>query len=388
MNAIKKIFLREAGILLNDRDILIITLIVPLTYVIFYGSLYYYKTQTKEPVVIVDRNHSALSRSFIRDIDANEYASVVRVTGDMEQARDMFYRGNAQAIVQIPENFEQDIESGKGTTVPAYLNTSRFLIANDLNKALSQVAFTFGDGVQITYFESRGANMEQSMRLVEPLRLDFRPMFNTSESYGNFILPGLLPLILCQALLFALSESFSRERETKSLGELYKMSGENIRSAIFGKGAFYLVFFSAFSLFTFVIYFSFFKLNMNGNMFALAVITLLALASVIFMGFFVSSFFREKIVSFQFLVFTSYPFFFITGLSWPTLALPSPIKAFALLLPTTPYLQSVMRLTQMGGSWSDVWQQLSLLVILCAGYYMLAHMRFRQLIKMESTSQV
>ncbi|MGC8654440.1 MAG: ABC transporter permease [Candidatus Kryptoniota bacterium] len=369
---IQKIAYREIANILKDRDIFLIVLIAPLFYGIFYGSIYYHKLQTKESVVIVDEDQSEMSRNLIRAINSSEFVHVASVLTDYSEARQLFVDGKSQGIIIIPEEFEQNVLSGKTVTIPAYVNASHFLISNDLNRALNEVAFALGDKISLRYFQSKGMSANQAVRLVEPLRLDFRPLFNTSESYGNFILPGLLTLVLLQTLLLGVSESFSRETEMNSLSEAYRLSNRSIAVLIIGKVLPYTLIFSSYGFFIFTIYFRFFSLNLNGNWLSLATMTLLAIMATSFMALFISSFFKEKITTLQFLVFTSYPFFLVSGLSWPMKSLPFWLRMLTHLLPTTPYLQSVVIITQMNGSWENVIVQIIELVVLTFLYFAIA----------------
>ena len=196
-------------------------------------------------------------------------------------------------------------------------------------------------------------------------------MFNTVDAYGDFLIPGLLVLILQQTMLIGLAESVAKEREENTFCQLFEYAKGKASVLIAGKTSYYFILFSSYTLFFFIIHFSLFKIPIRGNLFALTLLTLIFLLSVLFLSFFIASFFTKKIISLQFFVFTSYPVFLLSGYSWPIHTMPVPLQVFTQFIPSTPYLQAFIRITQMGASWVHIWPELvHLLILALIGYAM------------------
>ena len=100
--------------------------------------------------------------------------------------------------------------------------------------------------------EISGYSTDQAKGMYDPLRVDLRNLFNPSEAYGDFIIPGILIIILQQTLLIGLSESIAREREKNLLGELLAAANGSNSAALLGKASFYLFF--LFGIFRFLLY--------------------------------------------------------------------------------------------------------------------------------------
>lgn len=372
---------REIGMISHDRNLISILLIAPLFYALFYGSIYINKTETDVPVTIVDMDHSSTSKKIIRMIDAHQLVSVRTVTGDLTFAKEEIFKGESQAILFIPDRFEAELKSGRGSDLKLYLNTTRFLNSNDINKAVNEVIGTVGIGIRLKFYESQGYSFDQAKELVEPLRLDMRPMFNFTESYGDFLIPAIFILILHQTLLIGLSESIAKEREQNSLHNLFAVSGNSELRALIGKSLFYIILFSAYSLLFFGLFFYIFKINLHGNIFALAAATLMMIFSVITLSIFISSFFKRKIFATQFLTLSSYPVFLLSGYSWPMQAMPVFLKYMAALIPFTPYSNIMIRITQMGAGWSNIIPSLVHLFVLGIVYLAAAYFRMDYLFR-------
>ena len=358
------VFKREIHLITHDVNLISVLLLAPLFYSFFYGSIYFNKVETNVPIAVVDMDHSELSEKLIRMLDANQLISVNEVLPDYNSAKSDLENGTIQGIVFLPDGYEAGLKSAKGTDVKVYLNTTRFLVSNDINKGVNEVLGTLGMGVRMKYFQANGYSYEQSKELIEPLKLDMRPMFNFTESYGDFLIPAILVLIIHQTLMIGLSESIAKEREHNLIHELYASSNKNVRIAVVGKGLFYFMLYSAYAFFFFTVNFSVFKIRFEGNVLAFTVLTFEMVLAVIFMSIFISSFFKRKIIALQFLTLTSYPLFLMSGYSWPMSSMPWYLQAFSNMIPMTPYLNAFVRITQMGAGWYEVFPQIVQLAVL------------------------
>ncbi|HLP16150.1 MAG TPA: ABC transporter permease [Bacteroidota bacterium] len=377
------VFVREMRSLIGDMNIRMIVLVAPLLYPLMYGSVYWNKTETDVPIVVVDQDRSALSREFIRDLDAHQLIRVSEVVQDVSEARDRLYRMDAQGIVILSDKFSSSLKQGKGADVKVLLNTTKFLPSNDLNKAITSVAMAHAIGMRVNVLRTAGYSRKQAEEMSDPVRDDIRPLFNVNETYGDFLVPGLFILILQQTLLIGLSESIAKERENGTLGELFHTANNSLWATMSGKGAIYLLLYAAYAVLYGVVYFPLFSLPMAGSISALVVSTVLFLLSVVYLSIFVSSFFTRKIIALQTITFTTYPFFFLSGYSWPKTGLPAPLQWFTELLPSTHYLTAAVRLTQMNGGWGDVRSEILWMAALAAAGFLFTRMRMRALLRSE-----
>lgn len=379
--AIISVFRREIKMIIRDADLITIVLLSPLFYAFFYTSIYFNKTENEVAIAIIDMDHSALSQSLIRSFDAHQMIKVNDVVNDYASGVNKIYSMEDHALIYIPKDFESSLKQGKGTTLKLMLNTSRFLVSNDLNKGINEVAGTFAAGVRIKYFEAQGFSIRQAKEIIEPVRTEIKSLFNPGESYGDFLIPGLLVLILQQTLLIGLSESISKERENNSLKDLFETAQNNIWATITGKGLYYFLLYSGYATLFYVIHFAIFKISFKGTISGTIILTTLFLISVIYLSILISSFFNRKIVSLQFFAFTSYPVFLLSGYSWPAFAMPEVVKYFSYILPVTPYINAINRITQMGAGITDVLPEIIHLLILTTLGLLLTRLRMYQLFK-------
>ena len=387
LKSLKIIFIRELRLVSKDVNIISVLLLAPLFYSFFYGSIYYNKIETDVEISIMDLDNSSTTSKIIRYLDSHQTISVNGKIDDLEEGKRNLISEEAKAIVCFPKGFEETLKKGNRAEVKIYLNSTRFLVSNDLNKAINEVIGYVNAGITLKYFETEGYNFDQAIELIDPIKMDVRPLFNFTESYGDFLIPAVLILILQQTLLIGLSESIAKERETNSFNGLSKLANWQPRMLIHGKGLFYLFLFGSYGFFFFIVNFSVFKIPNRGNFLPLFIFTALLIISVIYISIFISSFFHRKIVSLQFLTLTSYPIFLISGYSWLYDSLPFYLKGITNTIPSTPYFAAFTRITQMGAGLTDVLPELVHLIILTIVGYGLAYYRIKSLMKESQLNQ-
>jgi len=355
MKAIRNIlliFFRELKLIGEDHSLLLTLLIAPLLYVFFYGSIYSFKEEEKVKLAVVDEDQSSLSRLLMQQINNLQLVDIL-IVPSVDRAQHEMYEGVCQGYLYIDKGLEQKVLSLQQGNVVLAVNAGRFLPSSDLIASVTKICLAVSAGVRMQYFEMKGLTEQNSLRRAMPVNLDYRPMFNDRSSYGAFLLPGLLMLILQQTLLLGLAESVAAERMKKTLGGWFSVTDGNIFYGIIGKGLFYFFLFSCYALFVLTINFSVLHLPLTGSLWALAFIMMVFLLTLIPMAMWIGSFFKSQILCLQIMAFSSYPIFLITGYSWPFSMLPVFIRVISSLLPTTPFMRAYISVTQQGGTLMD-----------------------------------
>lgn len=382
MRAFADLFKRELRLITNDHSLLLTLLIAPVLYAFFYGSIYINKEEQDVKIAVVDGDGSSLSRLISKEINATKIAAVIPVA-NLEQAKEKMYHGDVEGYLYLESGLESNVLSLQQGNVVLALNASRFLPSSDLTSAITKICLTLSAGVRLNYFKMQGKGSELAMQETNPVKLDYRPLYNESGSYGGFLLPGLLALILQQTLLIGLSESMSAERGEKRLSELLRLGRGSPSAMLWGKGLWYFLLYCCYALFFLTVNFQILNLPLRGSVFDISVLMVLFLLTLIPMGLWIGSLFKSQIIAMQVLAFSTYPIFLITGYSLPYVSLPEAIQWISALLPTTPFLKSYQSVTQAGGSLMDNMGAVVHLIILWLFFAGLFIFRFKRLEKRE-----
>ena len=144
---------------------------------------------------------------------------------------------------------------------------------------------------RISVFRAKGFSHNQAFDAAEPIRENIVQLSNPGGNYGDFIIPGLIILIIQQTMLIGLSESIAREREDRSVGELVARGNGSVLFALMGKFGVFFSFFFIYSLFFYVVNFSVLSIPIAGSFLLILLLTAVFLPSVVFFAIFISSFF-------------------------------------------------------------------------------------------------
>lgn len=379
MKEIFDILKREVRNISKDSSLFLILLIAPVLYAFMYGSIYLNKGEEKVKLALIDEDGTAVSRLLTEQLNSTPMIEIIP-SSDISEAQEKMYQGEVEGYFYIQKDLEKYILSQKQANVNLVLNASRFLPSSDLLSTVTKVCLTVGAGVRKTYFNRQGMNEDESMKMTNPINMDYRPLYNSSMTYGAFLLPGLLAIILQQTLLIGVAAGFTSEREEKKLRDLYEISGCSISKMIFGKEMLYFCVFMIFGVFFAVVNFSVFGVTIRGSFPDLTFITAIFIAAVIILGMLIGSFFKSKLFAFQVLVFSSYPIFLVTGYSMPYQSLPRGIQVFSDLLPTSPFLKVYISIVQTGGTVLDNMGSVVHLLILLIALLLFLMLRIKYLV--------
>ncbi|SDJ58266.1 ABC-2 type transport system permease protein [Pedobacter sp. ok626] len=371
-----KLFLRETSLVAKDHSLLLTLLIAPLLYAFFYGSIYINKEEENVKLAVVDDDQSRLSRLLQQNIDNSPMVELIHFP-NLEEAKEYMYQGVCQGYLYIPKGTQTNLLSLKQSNVVLAVNAARFLPSSDLLMSVQQICLTIGAGVRLQYIEkTEGLSTAMATQNVMPISLDYRPLFNERSSYGAFLLPALLALILQQTLLIGLSESVAGERQHGTFKEW--LSG-GVSTAIWGKGLFYLFVFGAYGFFFLNVNFKLLGLPMRGSGFQLGILVFVLLLTLIPMAQFIGSLFKSQLLCLQIMAFSTYPIFLITGYTWPFESLPLVVQWLSMLLPTTPFIKVYTAIVQSGASLSSQMGPVLHLLVLWLFYSSICYLRFRKL---------
>ncbi|MEZ5475202.1 MAG: ABC transporter permease [Lysobacteraceae bacterium] len=350
--------------IVNDRVAMLTLVGAVVLYSFFYPAAYRHQVATLLPLVVVDQDRSPLSRSLLRKLDAVRAVRLAGVVASMDEARGVVERGEAEAVLLVPADFQRDILRG-GQGRLALLGNGTLLGRASVAMQGAALAITaFGHDAAVSQAQFVGLPAPAPLQLIE------RPLFNTAEGYGSSIVPGVAALIAQQTLLIGVVLVLATRRERLGRLRFSRPGLCGIAAAFAVIGMFSLLYFSGF-VFWFQDY------PRAGNLAGLLLAGALFIASVVSFALAFGSFFRTRERAFQLITVTSLPLFFLSNLSWPAEATPELLVRIAQMLPSTPGINAMVKLNQMGARLPEVSAELANLAMLALLYGALAMWRYR-----------
>ena len=358
------IWWQETLAIFKDSGAMLFCFVLPLAYPVLYSWIYNNEVVHDVPVVVVDDSHSALSREFIQKVDASPDVSVAYYAGSIHEAQSYIGHGEAYGIFYFPSNFATAVGRHEQAHASVYCDMSYMLTYKAIYMTAQNVSMAIGTEIKIA---KSGTYTDREAEIIsQPLDFEDVPIFNTTGGYGNFVLPGVLVLIIQQALLLGVGLLSGTEREKH-----FPMV-KNVIDAFFGKGIAFLLIFAVMlayctlvvpRMFGFVMMVHFLDWLVFMTPYLIACIGFALVGSELIP-------FREAVMLTA--VCTSVPFLFLSGISWPQSGIPGFWQGISCCLPSTFAIRGFVRMSSMGARIGDVLPEFRALAILAIVYSLAA----------------
>ena len=105
------IFKAELKKVFQDKGVLIFFILVPLAYPLIYAFIYNNEVIREVPAAVVDYDNTALSRQYIRNVDATPDVRIIAHCTSMAEAERLIKNREVYGIVRIPSDFTRNINT-------------------------------------------------------------------------------------------------------------------------------------------------------------------------------------------------------------------------------------------------------------------------------------
>jgi ABC-2 type transport system permease protein len=374
----------ELSFISRDQAIILIFVIANIAYPILY-SIAYSNQQVKDiPIAVVDKDNSQSSRQIRHMLDASEGLRNEVITGNLEEAKELFYHGKVKSIILIPDDFEKSIFSGTQAHLSIYADASYFLIYKQVYASTVAVNQTFSAGIQLKKGMAKGASYPSAIKNLNPVRLKGVELFNPSSSYGSFVMPSIILIILQQTLLIGIGILGGTRKEILRYNADASVQQEKhkIIPFILGKSFAYFIVFMFIGVFTLVWVNHWFGYPNKAPYIELLSLYIPYIMANIFLGMTISVFFKHRENAMLFMVFLSIPVMFLSGASWPVEAIPPFLHRLSMIFPSTFMVPAFQRVRTMGAGTEHVQSEIYAMLIQSVVYFFLAYFAFKHVINL------
>ena len=367
-----KIFISEMKIVFKDEGVIIFFFVVPLLYPLLYSWIYNNEAVVEVPAIMVDANHTSLSRELTRKIDATRDVRILGYANSIEEAKEALRTQDAKGIFYIPSSFSSDIHQGRQTTVSIYVDMSGILYYKALLISLTDVTLAMGADIQIQRLGNYTTREDQIA--TAPLKFEAVSMFNPAGGYGSYLLPGVLMLIIQQTLLLGIGLSAGTQREKNQYKNLVPIESHynGMYRIVFGKGLCYFLIYAIMGTYVTIGVPHIFHFIQLARFTDILLLLLPYILACIFFGMTVSCLIRYREYIILVIVFTSVPLLFLSGILWPATAMSGTWKAISWLFPSTFGVNAFIKINSLGATMEDINTEYFLLWVQAGVYFLLA----------------
>ncbi len=372
LRRVKAIAKKEFIQVLRDPRSLMVVLLMPLMQMALLG--YGVNLDIKHVTICVfDREGSQESEALMKAFQASLYFSVVETERDYESLKRAIDAGRCKMAIVVPPDFSEDLAATNSASVQAILDATDDNTATIALGYAQGVVGAFSANVQLERTEARGQPPP-----VVPAVAQYRVWYNEDLVSRDFILPGVVALVLALVGAQLTSLTISREWERGTMEVLVSTPVTRMELMV-GKILPYFFIGLLDAALCLVIAVFWFETPFRGAISTLFVTTALFLVVVLGLGYFISASIRSQVGASQIaLVVTLLPTTLLSGFAFPIEQMPPAVQLVTFLVPARYYFSILKSVFLKGSGLTDLLTPIALLSLYAVIIGALAARAFRK----------
>src|ERR1700687_1035384 len=362
---VRAMILKEALQLRRDRVTLATMITVPLMQLTLFG--YAINTTPHDlPTAVLLQETSDVGRSILAALENTKYFKITQRVHDVDEFDHLLASGKVLFGVEIPAGFERALRRGDKPALLVAADATDPVAAGSALGSLAQV-------VQTALRNDRAIPDTGAM----PFEIRAHARYNPAAETQLNIVPGLLGTILTMTMLIFTSLSVTRETERGTMESLLSMPITPLEIML-GKILPYVLigFFQA----TLIVGAGLvlFQVPIVGNIFLLAALTTLVIATNLSFGYTFSTLAQNQLQAVQMSMMFFLPNMLLSGFIFPFLGMPRWAQLVGEFLPLTHFMRIARAIMLKGSTLSQLQYDTLALAGLMAIAMIIAVTRFRR----------
>ncbi len=357
---IKAVIRKEFYHLIRDYRSLYLAFIIPLMLIILFGYALSLDVDNVETVV-VDYDRSDGSRDFIRKLDASSYFNISASLSDTNAATTYIDRDETKVAIIIPADFTRDIRADRETTLQILIDGSDPNFAGIIRGYLLAFTEQYNQKLLFNFLNRQGRE-----EIKPPVNGRSRIWFNEELESRNFIIPGLIAIIIMIVGALLTSLIIAREYENGTM-ETIKSLPVKAGEFLFGKAFPYFIIGLTDVLVAVLLGQLLFGVLMKGNFWLLLVASSLYLAVALSLGLLISTATKSQLLANQTAILTTYlPSLLLSNFVFPVVNMPPFLQLLTYIVPATYFIDILNGIYLKNMGFDYLWPSMLILALISA----------------------
>ncbi|MDQ2919540.1 MAG: ABC transporter permease, partial [Verrucomicrobiota bacterium] len=231
LHAIMSVARKEFLHIARDRRVLILLIILPPIFTLVFGHAFEAGEMTDVPAVLVNADNTPRAQRFIDKITTNKTFHWRMQAPGGGVNRDLLRQG-VQATLVIPAGWSEGLTNGKPIPLQLYLDGSDTNIAPQLLGSVQETLGDFQLGERQQMIDALPDEVfdlaekipvevrKQFVSAMEPWSIDKQLLYNPKGRFIDYVIPGVIGLILQLITVTLMACTIARERESGTLYQL------------------------------------------------------------------------------------------------------------------------------------------------------------------------
>jgi ABC transporter DrrB family efflux protein len=362
------IFYKEIIQISRDPLTLALMLIVPMLQLLIFGfAINTDVRDIKTAVYDLDRRREA--RELIDAFENTDLFLVTQNVNSDDELNEAIVTGRVKVGIKIPPDYSDRLVADRQATVLVLIDGSDSSIASQS----LQVSTSVGLRQSIERLTNRLGETTAEF----PIEIRPKILFNPDSRSANFMVPGLVAIILQVITTLLTAFAIVRERERGTLEQLLVtpikpfglMLGKLVPYGLIG-------FFETCTVLT--VMRVVFDVPINGSVPLLLILAVLFLFTALAIGLLISTKAQNQIQAFQLAWLILLPSVLLSGFMFPRNSMPVVMQALGFLIPATHFMEIIRGIVLRGATLRDLLPEVVTLAVMGVILVVLSALRFRK----------
>lgn len=366
---------KETQELLRNWMSFLLSIVAPI--ILFFLFSFGFPLDVKNiPIAVLDLDSTQESRKFV-DALVNSKVFVIQMhLSRYQEVNEVLLRGAVRACVVVPKDFSKTIRRGRPQAVQAVIDGIYTSRANLVGGYIEAVVADYGERIMTRFLRDAYGPSPKDGGM--PVAMYASPWFNPTLRSEDFIVPGVIAIILIFLPPIIAAIALSKEKETGSILNMF-CSPVTKAEYLLGKSLPYVVItyfnFLLFLLFTVFI----FKVPLKGSLPLLLGVSFIYIMAIIGLGLLVAVLVKNQISAILVCAVVSLiPSFMYTGFLMPVICFDESAKQTSSILPPTYYIDFIRKLMIKGVGLDYLAWDIVMLALMAVALYGASILLFRK----------
>jgi len=355
---IKALIRKEIYHLIRDYRSLYLAFAIPLILIILFGYALSLDVDNVETIV-VDYDKSELSRDFISKLDASLYFHVSERLPQTKDAIDYLDHDRAKVAIVIPPNFMKSIGADRETPLQILIEGSDPNFAGIIRGYLTAFTEQYNQKLLLSFLNRQG--ME---KISPPVDGRIRIWFNEDLESHNFIIPGIIAIIIMIVGALLTSLIIAREYENGTM-ETIKSMPVRAGELLLGKALPYFIIGLTDVLIAILLGQLLFGIVMKGNFWLMTAATSLYLGVALSLGLLISTVTKSQLMANQIAIMITYlPSVLLSNFVFPIVNMPNILQFITYIVPARYYIDILGGIYLRNTGFAYLWPSMLVLTLM------------------------
>ena len=353
---LRAVCVKELHHITRDPRSLVMALAVPVMMLLLFGFALSLDVD-RIPTLIYDQDGTPASRDLVRQFTGSRFFDIRGEATNYQTIEREIDRSRILMAIVIPTRYGDDIRAGRQAQVQILLDGS------DSNTA--GIALGYAESLVREYsteVRSQAMNQRAGQSIAPPVDARLRVWYNSSLESKNYVVPGLIAVIL--QIIAALLTSLTIAREWE-MGTMEQILSTPLRPAemVLGKMLAYFAVGLVDAAIAFLVGIFVFNVPFRGSLLLLAISICVFLFGALFWGIFVSAAAKTQLQAYQMGLMSSFLPFLLSGFIYSIENMPLAIQVITHIIPARYVVTILKGIFLKGVGLNVLWGELALLVL-------------------------